>query len=178
MTTIRVDRIRSSAVAALILAAAAVPLAAQQAGEAPVTWTNQINVTAYGNKLAEACNGCGNAGAESQQTLTAGDGYVEFVPSTSHDAFTVGFGTGPASTRVEDIEFALRFHGNSVVEVRENGNYVTDTPYRVGQRFRIAIEDGAVNYYKYEGGAAERIHHNPNPEALQYHVKVEASMLG
>lgn len=170
-------KLHGAAVAALVLGTAALPAVAQT-GIEEVTWTNQVNVTASGSKLAEACNGCGNASAESQQTLTSGDGYVEFVPSTSHDALTVGIGSGPPSTDVKDIEYALRFHGNNVVEVRENGNYVTDTQYKVGDRFRIAIDGGAIKYYRHDGTNATLIHTNASPTALRYPMKVEAALLG
>jgi hypothetical protein len=174
MATIRLHTIRSSAVAILLLGAA-LPAAAQQLED--VTWTNQSNVTAYGNKLAEACNGCGSAYAESQQTLTSGDGYVEFMPSTAHDVFTVGIGSGPPSADARNFEYAFRFHGNGVVEVREHGTFVVDTPYRVGDRFRIAVDGGAIKYYKHDGTNATLIHTNPRP-SLSYPLKVEAALSG
>jgi hypothetical protein len=169
--------IRGSLSALLMLGLTTVPLAAQNVE--PIVWVNQVNVTATGSTLAEACNGCGNAGAESQQTLASGDGYVEFVPSTFHDVFSVGIGSGAPSTNVANIEFALRFAGNGIVEVRENGTYVTETRYAQGERFQIAVDRGAVSYYKY--GASNPnpslIHTNSRP-TLQYPLKVEAVMLG
>jgi hypothetical protein len=170
-------KIRGCVCTVLVLGLATVPAAAQTVE--PIVWVNQVNVTATGSTLAEACNGCGNAGAESQQTLASGDGYVEFVPSTFHDVFSVGIGSGPPSTNIANIEFALRFAGNGVVEVRENGSYVTDTRYASGERFQIAVDRGAVSYYKYDGTnpSPSLIHTNSRP-ALQYPLKVEAVMLG
>ncbi|MBI2157832.1 MAG: Ig-like domain-containing protein, partial [Candidatus Rokubacteria bacterium] len=45
------------------------------------TWTNLVNVTASGNSLLKTsgCDGCYDAGAVSQQQLTAGDGYAQFT---------------------------------------------------------------------------------------------------
>lgn len=42
-----------------------------------LVWTNIVNATATGNTLQKTsgCNGCADAGATSQQTITSGDGY-------------------------------------------------------------------------------------------------------
>jgi hypothetical protein len=177
MATTGVNSIHS-AIAMLILSSAALSVQAQQTGATPVIWTNQVNVRADGNALAEGCNGCGNSGAVSQQTLTSGDGYVEFVAGTDHDEFSVGIGSGTPSTDLANIEFALRFFGNGNVEVRESGKYVADTRYTALQRFRVAIEAGDINYYKYEGSDLTLIHRSRRPAALQYPMRVEAAMLG
>lgn len=176
MATIQLGKLRSISLTALALAFASMPALAQQPEQ--VIWASPQNVTVDGSKLTENCNGCGQAGAVSQQTLDSGDGYVEFVPSTTHDIFSVGIGSGPSNTDITNLEFALRFNGNGIVEVRENGNYVKDHPYTAGQRFRIAVEDGVVNYYAYnERNEATRIHSN-KPQSLQYPLKVEALLSG
>ncbi|MBA2527001.1 MAG: hypothetical protein H0V18_14655 [Pyrinomonadaceae bacterium] len=46
------------------------------------------------------------------------------------------------------IYFAISLSAGGYVEVRDNGNYRRDTPYRSGDVFRVAIEGGAVKYYK------------------------------
>jgi hypothetical protein len=174
----QLNKLSSSALTVLALAfAAALPAAIYAQAPEPVVWASPVNVTVSGTILAENCNGCGRAGAVSQQTLASGDGYVEFVPSTSHDIFSVGIGSGPSNTEITNLEYALRFGGNGIVEVRENGNYIADTPYMPGQRFRIGVEGGSVNYYKYDGANANLIYSNKQP-ALQYPLKVEALLLG
>lgn len=168
------------AAVALLLASATVPAAAQNANPnpEPVTWVNSKNVTVSGDTITEACDGCGDAGAESQQRLNSGNGYFDFTVGTK-DIFAVGIGSGAPSTNVDSIEFALRFNGAGSAEVRESGRYVTDTRYEAGDRFRIAVENGAVNYYRFgPGGQLVPIHSNPNPTALQYPVKIEAVLLG
>ncbi|MES2605633.1 MAG: hypothetical protein V4603_11905, partial [Pseudomonadota bacterium] len=162
--------------AVLALAMVSSPLAAQDGGT-PVTWVNSKNVNVASNTITETCNGCGDAGAESQQTLTAGDGGFEFVVG-NQGIFAVGIGGGAPSTNVDSIEFALRFNGSGAAEIRENGRYVGDTKYNAGDRFRIAVEKGAVNYYKWDSGKLTLIHGNQKPAALQYPVKIEAVLLG
>jgi hypothetical protein len=172
------NKLRSSALTVALLTAAVFPVTAQNNQQpAQVVWTNLVNVRADGGSLADTCNGCGNAGAESQQTLTAGDGYVEFTTNTVKDGFTVGIGGGPASTNVNDIEYALRFYANGNVEVRDHGTYLADTRYAPGQRFRIAVDKGDVKYYTQDSGGPRIIHTTRSPE-LSYPLKVEVAMPG
>ncbi len=164
----------------LLLASATLPVSAQDPNPNPnpVTWVNGKNVTISGDTLTEACRGCGDAGAESRETLASGDGYFDFTVG-SKDIFAVGIGGGAPSTNVDSIEFALRFNGSGIAEVRENGRYITDTRYSEGDRFRIAVENGAVNYYMFgRGSNPVPIHSNTMPAALQYPVKIEAVLLG
>ncbi|MEY4642339.1 MAG: hypothetical protein RLZZ227_2333 [Pseudomonadota bacterium] len=163
---------------AFALSGVALPLAAQQPGGQPVAWGQNVNATLSGNSITEACNGCGRSGAVSRQTLTAGDGYVEFSAGSVNEVFSVGIGSGPSNTQIENLEFALRFNGQGVVEVRENGKFVADARHDPNQRFRIAIEAGDVNYYKYHGNTRTRIHSTKQPATLQYPAKVEVLLLG
>jgi hypothetical protein len=105
----------------------------------PVTWVNGKNVTISGDTLTEACRGCGDAGAESRETLASGDGYFDFTVG-SKDIFAVGIGGGAPSTNVDSIEFALRFNGSGIAEVRENGRYITDTRYSEGAWVPQSVE--------------------------------------
>lgn len=169
-----------SALTVVLLATVGPPVAAQDPNPNPnpVTWVNGKNVTISGDTLTEACRGCGDAGAESRETLASGDGYFDFTVGTK-DIFAVGIGGGASNTSIDSIEFALRFNGNGVAEVRENGLYVADTTYSAGDRFRIAVENGAVNYYAFgRGSNPVPIHSNQMPAALQYPVKIEAVLLG
>src|SRR5207302_6254020 len=51
-------------------------------GAAPqnVVWVSTVNATPSGSTLMKiaGCDGCGDAGAISQQTIASGDGYVQF----------------------------------------------------------------------------------------------------
>ena len=51
------------------------------AEEQSVTWTNIVNAAVIGNVLQKTggFDGVDDAGATSQQQLTAGDGYVQFT---------------------------------------------------------------------------------------------------
>jgi hypothetical protein len=181
MSTTRFNKMYGTALTVLLLGSVAVPASAQNTSQTPepVIWTGAKNVTVSGSTITEACNGCGDAGAVSQQTLASGDGYFDFTVGTK-DIFGVGIGGGPPSTSIDSIEYALRFNGNGSAEVRENGRYITDTRYKEGDRFRIAVEGGAVNYYLY-GGSENNwvpIHSNKMPASLQYPIKIEAVLLG
>lgn len=168
--------VRGSALA-LLLGTAATQLSAQDLGATPIVWTNATNVSVEGNTITETCNGCGNAGAESQQALNSGDGYVEFVAGPG--VFAVGIGSGPFGTSLESLEHALYFNGNGSVEVRENGGtYVIDAPYRPGDRFRIALQGGVISYHKYEGANLAVNYSSQSQANVQYPAKVEAVLLG
>ncbi|MGV3592987.1 MAG: hypothetical protein ACO1PZ_14970 [Gammaproteobacteria bacterium] len=161
----------------LLLGTAAGPLTAQDLGATPIVWVNGTNVTINGNTVADACNGCSNAAAESQQTLTSGDGYVEFVAGSG--VFAVGIGSGPLGTSLDSIEYGLYFNGAGSVEVRENGGvYVIDAGYQPGDRFRISLQGGVISYHKYEGSNLAVNYSSQSQAAVQYPAKVEAVLLG
>jgi hypothetical protein len=52
--------------------------------QSPVTWINLVDTTATGNTLQKT-SGQYNAGAISQQQITASGGYVEFKVSANHN---------------------------------------------------------------------------------------------
>ena len=120
-------------------------------GAGPVTWTSLVKVTATGSTLKKTsgCDGCQDAGAVSVQTISSGNGYVEFtVPETTTQR-VIGLSNGNTDTTRADIDFALNFWGGGTVDVRENGLYkFAETTYVAGDVFRIAVEAGAVNFYK------------------------------
>lgn len=177
MAHIRPRKLYGSALALLFAGALTGPLSAQDYGATPVVWINGKNVSISGNTVTDACNGCSDAAAESQQTLSSGDGYVEFVAGPG--VFAVGVGSGPLGTKLESVEYGLYFNGNGSVEVRENGGvYQIDTRYQPGDRFRIALQGGVVSYHKYEGSNLTVNYSSQNSAALQYPVKVEAILLG
>jgi hypothetical protein len=178
LTSLR-SAIRSALASAslLLVLGTAGPLVAQDLGATPIAWVNGSNVTVSGNTVTEACNGCGQSAAESQQTLASGDGYVEFVAGSG--VFAVGIGSGPLGTTLNSIEYGLYFNGAGSVEVRERGGtYVIDTGYQPGDRFRIALQGGVITYHKYEGGNLAVNYSSQNQAAVQYPAKVEAVLLG
>jgi hypothetical protein len=46
------------------------------------------------------------------------------------------------------IDFAVKLTASGVAEIREMNLYAGETGYATGDLFRIAIERGAVKYYK------------------------------
>src|SRR5262249_6302180 len=96
------------------------------------------------------CDGCEDAGATSEQELTAGDGYVEFAVGEAGTLWTAGLSSGNDGTTYDDIDFAFRFNGAGWADVIEHGVYQLggDTTYAPGDRFRVAVVGGRVQYYK------------------------------
>jgi hypothetical protein len=119
------------------------------AGVGAVVWTDVVNARASGGSLQKTggCDGCDDAGAVSQQRLASGDGYVEFTAADSAALRLVGLtpvGSGRGGAR---IAFAIRLQAG-YAEVRENGAYRSDTRFSAGDVFRVAVEAGAVSYYR------------------------------
>jgi RHS repeat-associated protein len=114
------------------------------------TWTNLIGVSASGNNLTKtASNGWGNAGASTVRAIAAGDGYAEFDPS-SLDYGMYGLSNGDSNQSLGDIDFAIyteRAEGR--VYVYEQGtNKGQVGTWTTGDKFRVAVESGAVKYYR------------------------------
>lgn len=115
-----------------------------------VTWTNLVNVTVNGTVLQKTggCDGCDDAGATSEQQLTAGDGYVEFTVGETGTIWLAGLSHGNDGTGYTDIDFAFSFNGAGSAEMRENGIYQSETTYAPGDIFRVAVVAGRVQYSK------------------------------
>jgi len=110
-----------------------------------------INVTASGNTLQKTagCSGCADASAVSEGQIN-GSGSLEFVAADAGSLRFVGLGSGGIGTGAADINFAIRLQ-SGVAEVRESGAYKTEIAFSAGERFRIAVEGGAVQYSKNGG---------------------------
>ncbi|HEY9421652.1 MAG TPA: hypothetical protein VIW92_09570 [Thermoanaerobaculia bacterium] len=118
-------------------------------GASPVVWVNEVNATATGNTLQKTA-GEWDAGANSQQQITAAGGYVEFRVSAGH-RMQVGL-SNDASAAVDytQLDYTFNFWGASGdFDIREGwGNMRLWGTYAPGDVFRIAVEGGAVKYYK------------------------------
>jgi hypothetical protein len=124
------------------------PPAPSAAGSAtPVTWTNVVNASTIGNSLMKAggCGGCPDAGAISAQSISSGDGYVEFSVPESGALRFIGLSAGNAGTDPAEIRFAMRLQGGNL-EIRESGAYRTETSFAANDLLRIAYAGGAVQY--------------------------------
>src|SRR5687768_6177843 len=121
------------------------------AQSAEIVWTNIVNATATGATLQKTagCDGCDDAGASSQQSLSA-DGFVEFTVGEMGTFWVAGLNRSDGSTFINDIDFAFRFNGFGFADVLESGAYQTggDTTYVAGDVFRISLVQGRVHYSK------------------------------
>jgi hypothetical protein len=122
-------------------------------GPQKVVWTNLVNLTATGNSLQKTggCDGCEDAGAISQEQIGSGDGYLEFTVSETNLIRFVGLNNNSAGTSSAEIPFAFKL-SSGYAEVREKGQYLSDTPVVTGDVLRIAVKSGVVQYSK--NGAA------------------------
>src|SRR6185436_8137220 len=94
-----------------------------------------------------------DAGAASTQTITRGDGYVEFTATETDKARILGLSTGAPPDAVPtdaDIRFGFRLSAGGHVLVSENGTLVTPPDanpnfwfgdYVSGDRLRITVTD-------------------------------------
>jgi hypothetical protein len=116
-----------------------------------VAWTNLVNVVATGNSLRNTVPS--NAGATSVQRIESGSGYVEFTATETNTYRWAGLSNGDSGTGYDDIDFAINLtsyavNGGFVANIHENGVYKGDMVYNSGDVFRVAVEGGAVKYYK------------------------------
>jgi hypothetical protein len=115
-----------------------------------VTWANVVNGAVIGTVLqkTQGCDGCQDAGATSQEQLSA-DGYVEFTVGELNTLWMAGLSHGSDDSTYGDIDFGFRFNGAGYADVLEDGVYAGgDTPYAAGDVFRVAVVDGRVQYSK------------------------------
>ena len=121
----------------------------------PATFTGVTSVTVSGNSLINATGDGWNAGASSNETITSGDGFVEFSTNESNVYKMGGLGNGDANLSYTDIEYAAYPTAAGTVQVYEGGSQrftaggsPTFTTYVAGDIFKVAIESGVVKYYK------------------------------
>ncbi len=114
-----------------------------------VLWTNGVNVGTWGSTLSKSAGGYStwDAGAISARGIAFGDGYVEFSADTT-SVGAIGLSHGDSDQSPEDIDFAFSLTSGSI-QVLENGvSRGTFGGFAAGDRLRIAVEDGAVQYRK------------------------------
>src|SRR5207249_11866754 len=102
-----------------------------------------------GNSVTKTsgCDGCNDAGAISQQKITAGDGYAQFAAGATGPLRMAGLTQSFTVSSPSTIAFAIRFQSN-IAEVREGGVYRADTSFVAGDVFRVAVQSGVVRYSK------------------------------
>src|SRR6478672_3814518 len=120
----------------------------------PVQWTNIVQAdTPGGNGLHKTagCGGCSDAGANSTQTLTTGDGYLEFTAPDHLAELEIGYANDPAGTGYGNIHWAIHLLSGTAM-VTENGQYAGEWAVADGDRFRISVSGGQVTY-THNGGS-------------------------
>jgi hypothetical protein len=113
-----------------------------------VAWTGLVNCTALGGVLRKTGGEAAEAGAHSRQAIASGDGYLEFTAAESNKVLYCGLARDASGPGFTAIDFAIKLTANGVAEVREGNDYAGEINYRGGDVFRIAVEGGAVKYYK------------------------------
>ena len=169
---------------AAALANAVEPLAAQVPASAEaVTWTNLANCTLTGRVLRKTrgSHELTDAGGNSTQTIggknsKGAHGFVEFRAVETNKERYLGLTKDFAGTTHTTIDFALHltslpYRGATVAEVRENDVYKSETGYQPNDVFRIAVENGAIKYYR-NGNCFYTSENKPS-----YPLVVDCSML-
>lgn len=90
-----------------------------------------------------------NAGAISTQALARGDGFVEFMTNNDPTHKMAGLSHGNTNTDPSDIDFAVLLASNLTFYVFEGGiSRGVFGVYESGDRFRVSVESGVVQYRK------------------------------
>jgi hypothetical protein len=121
-----------------------------------IFWTAvSPNIRVTGNSLQKISGAASwyDAGAASSRTIASGDGYMEFTPGHASTWRVVGLNSGPPTWYFGGIEYALFLGGSGDLHVYEAGQYRGQVgSYTANDRLKIAVEGGAVRYYR--NGAA------------------------
>ena len=145
---------RSAALVAIIVGIVVLgSVETSSASEQRVEWTNLVNVTLRGGNTLQktgGCMGCDDATAVSRQMIRSGNGDIEFTVGEPYTFWVAGLSLSDGrNPRFDNIGFAFRFNANETADVVENGQYQGgDTDYVAGDRFRVAVVDGRVEYLK------------------------------
>jgi len=113
----------------------------------PVDWVNLVGVSAAGGTLTRTAPFTGNfdAGASSSQTITGGDGYLEFTATETNTIRIAGLSSGappPGGITFNDIGFGIEPYNTGELFVTENGSPVSSFgAYTAGQKFRVKLQD-------------------------------------
>ena len=111
------------------------------------TWGATLNSAASPGQLVKTsgCGGCA-AGGLSVETIAA-NGLVEFTPASYHRLYA-GLGPAAAAPGSLDIAYSFSFWPDGGWDIRERNVYRTEGRFVAGDRFRIAVDNGTVKYFK------------------------------
>lgn len=117
----------------------------------PVSWTNTAGVTVNGTWLTKTSGNGWNAGASSLQSITEGDGFVQFTTGEINKSKAAGLAVGDSNQSLADIDYSIRLDGNGNIYVDELGvNKGTFGTYAADDVFRVEVLDGKVRYKRNE----------------------------
>lgn len=123
-----------------------------------ILWANAVGVDVSGNSHTATVDGFCNAGASSQQAISAAGGGVLQIEITEVNAaqyLIAGLTNSDDSQCDDDADFGL-FFNDGVVEIKEgaDGYLASDDSVQVGDLFEWRVAPGgAVTYYRVRGGA-------------------------
>ncbi len=119
-----------------------------------ISYQNQVKVLFDGSviKKSVSCESCYDSGALSNQKITSGPGYVEFVfnrYTASLPAFTV-VGLGPYNSRTSynDARYNLRFNSGYVSAYLGDAWKCDTSASGLGTVFRISVANNVVSFSK------------------------------
>ncbi|HDZ09598.1 hypothetical protein [Pseudohongiella sp.] len=112
-----------------------------------IFWSDISNVAIEGEELTKTsgCNGCDDAGVISLQSVTTGNAAFDFTANASAPMLIAGLTSKQEIASAKGFKFGLRLQ-QGIAEVRERGIYRADTRFAAGDRFRILVEGGKVQY--------------------------------
>ena len=113
-----------------------------------VSWAQLSGVVVQGTilKKTSGCDGC-RSSAISSQVISSGDGYVQFAAAETNKRRYAGLMLGTRTVSIGTLDFSI-FLANGEAAVFEMGVYKGEVNYTTGDVFRVAIQSGAVRYYK------------------------------
>lgn len=137
-----------------------------------VEWRNRANVKVTGAALEKTAGGnAWNGGAASTNLLLSGDGYAAVTASGTRFSYAFGLGSDDADQSMSDIDFALVVQPN-LLRIFEKGAWQADVGnYAAGDLLKVAIEDGAVKYYR-----NNIVLYTTHPD-IKYPLRLDTSLL-
>ncbi len=161
MTSHNRNRLYLAIATSVLLFAAIIPLQSNEhasaddsgSGNNPscagVAWTRLINTEDDGFALQKTSGAphTWDAGAISMQTVAEGDASVTIIVDSLDTYRMFGFGYGNSGVGYQDIEFAAYLAGSELGVVESGRTVSTFEDLAEGDRVRVSLEGGLVNYY-------------------------------
>lgn len=111
-----------------------------------ISWTDMVNSTASGGTITSSSTT--SSGTSTNALASNTDGWVEFEVREKNNVF-YGFSSNPNTTSYTDMEYSLETHPTGGLFLIELGTVrVSNIPYSIGDRLKIARSNDTVRYYK------------------------------